>query len=84
MFGVPPMTYSPRRFALPLVAALFAFGSVAACNTVRGAAQDVQAGGSAVESAAADVQSDMQMTDAERAAKEERERLAAEHAANPS
>ncbi len=73
------------RFALPLLAVLFGVGTLAACNTVRGAAQDVQAGGNAVEGAANDVQSDMQMTEAERAAKEERDRLARERAAaNPN
>lgn len=74
------------RFALPLMAMLLAGTTLAACNTVRGAAQDVQAGGNAVEGAANDVQSDMQMTEAERAAKEERDRLARERAAaaNPN
>lgn len=75
------MIKTNHRIALPLIAALFAVGTVSACNTVRGAAQDVQAGGNAVEGAANDVQTDMQMTEAERAAKAERDRLAAERAA---
>lgn len=77
------MTKINHRFALPLFAALLAVGALSACNTVRGAAQDVQAGGNAVEGAANEVQTDMQMTEAERAAKEERDRLAAERAAAP-
>jgi entericidin B len=44
----------------PIIVALFALGALASCNTVRGAGKDVQAGGAAVESAATDVQSDMQ------------------------
>jgi predicted small secreted protein len=79
------MMKNSLRLALPLVAVLLTGGALASCNTVRGAAQDVQAGGNAVEGAANDVQADMQMTEAERAAKEERDRLAAERAAaNPN
>ena len=78
------MTKTNHRFALPLIAALLAVGTLSACNTVRGAAQDVQAGGNAVEGAANDVQADLEMTDAERAAKEERDRAAAARAANPN
>lgn len=78
------MIKTNHRIALPFIAAVFAVGALSACNTVRGAAQDVQAGGNAVEGAANDVQTDMQMTEAERAAKAEHDRLAAERAAaNP-
>ncbi len=75
------MMKSSRRIALPLIAALLAAVTLSACNTVRGAAQDVQAGGNAVEGAATNVQTEMQRTDAERAAQEERDRVAAERAA---
>lgn len=42
-----------------ILGALFAFAMLASCNTIRGAGQDVQAGGAAVEEAAEDVQDDM-------------------------
>lgn len=64
--------------------AVLAFGLLASCNTIRGAGQDVQAGGAAVEGAAAEVQHDMQESQAEREAREARERRAAEAADNPT
>lgn len=67
---------------LPIVSALLALGLVASCNTIRGAGRDVQAGGAAVEDAASDVQRDMQESQAEKEAREARERRAAE--ANPN
>jgi predicted small secreted protein len=75
------MNFRTRTIAAPLFAALLALGALSACNTVRGAAQDVQAGGNAIEGAANQTQTEMQRTEAERAAKEERDRLAAERAA---
>jgi entericidin B len=39
-----------------LIAALFA---LSACNTVRGAGQDIEAGGEAISNTAEDVQSDL-------------------------
>lgn len=75
------MAQSHKRILVGILAAGLAIGTLSACNTVRGAAQDVQAGGNAVEGAANDVQADMQMTAEERAAKEERDRIAAERAA---
>lgn len=66
----------------PIVLGLLALGLLASCNTIRGAGRDVQAGGAAVESAATDVQQDMQESQAEREAREARERSAAEAAAN--
>lgn len=71
------MTIFHQRTALALFATMLAMGSLSACNTVRGAALDVQAGGNAIEGAAIEVQSEMQRTEAERAAQEERDRLAA-------
>lgn len=78
------MTILRNRTTLALFATMFAIGSLGACNTVRGAAQDVQAGGNAVEGAANDVQADLQRTEAERLAQEERDRRAAAAAANPT
>lgn len=78
------MTIFHQRTAHALFAAMLAIGSLSACNTVRGAAQDVQAGGNAIEGAAIEVQSDMQRTEAERVAQEERDRLAAAAAAKPN
>lgn len=51
-----------RKVLTPLIAltALFAAFSVSACNTVKGAGQDVQAAGNAVEGAATETQQDMQ------------------------
>jgi entericidin B len=42
-----------------IFAALFALSMLASCNTVRGAGQDVQAGGAAVEEAATEVQEEL-------------------------
>ena len=42
-----------------IFAALFAVSMLASCNTVRGAGQDIQAGGAAVEEAATEVQEDL-------------------------
>jgi predicted small secreted protein len=66
-----------------IVLGLLALGLLASCNTIRGAGRDVQAGGAAVEDAAADVQQDMQESQAEKEAREARERRAAEAEANP-
>ncbi len=37
-----------------LTAMIFAFAALAACNTIEGAGQDVQAGGQAIENVAED------------------------------
>lgn len=66
------------RSSLSIAALLLASGALASCNTIQGAGQDVQAGGAAVSEAATEVQSDMEATEAEREAKEERDRRAAE------
>jgi entericidin B len=50
------------KIAAPPVAfaALVALFALTACNTVKGAGQDVQAGGAAVEDAATETQQEMQ------------------------
>ena len=54
------MTRTKSRLAASLIASILVMGALASCNTVRGAGQDVQAGGQAVSGAATDVQQDMQ------------------------
>lgn len=44
------------RLFLCLAAGVLALGSLAGCNTVRGAGQDIQEGGAAIEDAAEEVQ----------------------------
>lgn len=61
---------------LPIASGLLALGLLASCNTIRGAGRDVQAGGAAVEDAATNVQQDMQESQAEKEAREARERRA--------
>jgi predicted small secreted protein len=56
----------------PLAPALLALALTASCNTMRGAAQDVQASGAAVENAATSIQTEIQADEAEREAKAER------------
>lgn len=66
------------RSSLSIAALLLASGALASCNTIQGAGEDVQAGGAIVSDAASEVQGDMQATEAEQEAKEERDRRAAE------
>ncbi len=54
------MTTTHQKAALAALALILAGGALTACNTVRGAGQDVQAGGQAVEEAAEDVQDDLE------------------------
>lgn len=63
--------------SLALGVALLATG-LGGCNTIRGASEDVQAGGAAVEEAARDTQNSIQSSAAEREAQKERDRVAAE------
>jgi predicted small secreted protein len=56
-----------------LAPALVALALTASCNTVRGAAQDVQAGGAAVEDAATSIQTEIQADQSQREAKAERD-----------
>lgn len=49
------MKHSSSWTLLALTALVIAGGSVAACNTVEGAGQDIQAGGKAIERTAQDV-----------------------------
>jgi predicted small secreted protein len=52
--------------ALLITAALLSFGALAACNTVRGAGQDVKATGQAVSNAATNVENDIKKDDKEK------------------
>ncbi|MGE3142043.1 MAG: entericidin A/B family lipoprotein [Hyphomonadaceae bacterium] len=53
------MIKSQKRVVASALAAFLAAAALSACNTVRGAGEDVQAGGAAVSGAATDVQQDM-------------------------
>lgn len=53
------MTTSKQKAALAALALILAGGALTACNTVRGAGQDIEAGGEAIEDAAEDVQEDL-------------------------
>jgi predicted small secreted protein len=44
---------------VPMIFAALAVAMLASCNTVRGAGQDIQSGGAAVEEAAEEVQDDL-------------------------
>jgi predicted small secreted protein len=49
-----------------IIVTLLALGALASCNTIRGAGEDVQAGGAAVENAATDAQGEMQSDQADK------------------
>jgi predicted small secreted protein len=54
------MTTTRQKAALAALALILAGGALTACNTVRGAGQDVEAGGRAIEDAAEDVQDEIE------------------------
>jgi predicted small secreted protein len=64
------------RAALPLTVAALLATTLAACNTIRGAGRDIEAGGEAVTRTATEVQQDLAKSKAEQDAQAERDRQA--------